>query len=78
MSHTAVFTPDNQNRSQEAEITGQMDVAVLEILERGRSEILQITNYLEALYARVLAETAGATALLVIAGETSSNPLQAA
>lgn len=69
MSRTAEFAPDNQNSSPSVDLADQTDAVTLKLLEHGRGEILQITNYLEALYARLLAEPAGATALTVIAEE---------
>ena len=73
----AVMHPsDNRNRSQSAEPTCQTDVDAAEIFEHQRSEILQITNYLEALRARLLSASAGATSLSVIADVASSNPIQ--
>jgi hypothetical protein len=76
MPHTAEFAPDNQNRSLSVDLADQADAIALETLERGRKDILQVTNYLEALYARLLTESAEATALKLVADETPPNPIQ--
>ncbi|MFF0952198.1 hypothetical protein ACFYE9_32640 [Rhizobium leguminosarum] len=68
---------DNQNCPQGFEPTAQADVNILEMLEQKRNQVFQITNYLEALYARLLTETAGVTALTLIADEMQSTPIQA-
>ncbi|OWK24712.1 hypothetical protein AJ87_18305 [Rhizobium yanglingense] len=65
---------DNQNLQQGFEPLAQADVKGLEMLEQRRNEVLQITNYLEALYARLLTETAGATALTLIADGDAVHP----
>lgn len=67
MPRVVVFPPDNQTCPQSLEPTAQTDVDALEMFEQERNRVLQITNYLEALYARLLAEPAGAPALTVIA-----------
>jgi hypothetical protein len=78
MPRAVMFPSDNQNCPQSFEPTAQTDVNALEIFEQKRNEVLQITNYLEALYARLLTESAGATALTVIADEKQSSPIHAA
>ena len=75
MPRAVVSPPDNQNCLQRFEPAAQADVRVLEIFEQKRNEVLQITNYLEALYARLLAESAGVTALKVIPNEKKSSPI---
>lgn len=76
MPRAIVFPSGNQNCPKGLKPTVQTDVKALEMFEQKRIEVPQITNYLEALYARLLTETAGATALKVMADETRRNSTQ--
>ena len=66
MPRIVVFPPDNQNCPQSLEPTAQTDVDALEMFEQERNSLLEVTNLLEALYARLLADPAGVPALTVI------------
>jgi hypothetical protein len=68
-----MFSPSNTNSPRHCGSAIQADI---KILEQERDRVLQLTNYLEALYARLLSETAGSTALTPIADERQSTPIQ--
>jgi hypothetical protein len=66
MPRVVVFPPDNQNCPQRREPSAQPYVDALEMFEQERNSLLEVTNLLEALYARLLADPAGVSALTVI------------
>ena len=66
MPPVVVFPPDNQNYPQRREPTAQPYVDALEMFEQERNSLFEVTNYLEALYARLLTEPARVPALTVI------------
>lgn len=66
--------PDNQNRPHGIDTTDWADYRTLKLLQQEREKALRITNYLEALYAKLLTETKGGTALVEITDKTSRHP----
>lgn len=76
MSRAIAFSPDSQNRRQDADTIASADLEVQKMLQQERDKVRQITNYLEALHARLLAETKGSTALAMIADATRHNSTQ--
>lgn len=68
--------PDNQNHPQGIDTTDWADYRTLKLLQQEREKALRITNYLEALYAKLLTETRGDTALVEITDKTPRHPDQ--
>ncbi|MCF3642741.1 hypothetical protein LXM94_22490 [Rhizobium sp. TRM95111] len=63
--------PDNQNHPQGIDRSDGADHQTLTLLQQERDKALKITNYLEALHAKLLAEIKGGTVLVQIIDKTS-------